>query len=135
PFRLCLLGGGVRLPPRQSDRDDRGVARAARGPALLCAGEGRARGAAAGRGGPVRRARPVPAASAYRLGSPRRGREEPAARPARAARPRPGQGSRPASAPGHLIQLIADRRIAVGPPSVCADTRRSTTTRVGYPPS
>ena len=65
---LCLLGGGLRLPPRQPDRDDRGVAGAARGPAVLRAGESRARAPAAGRGGPVRGARPVPAAPAHRAG-------------------------------------------------------------------
>ena len=48
--RLRLVGGGLRLPRRQPRRDDRGVADPSRRPALLRPGEGRAGGAARGRG-------------------------------------------------------------------------------------
>jgi hypothetical protein len=41
PLCLFLLGGGLRIPPRQPDRHDRGLARATCRPAVLCPGEGR----------------------------------------------------------------------------------------------
>ncbi|CAA9533573.1 MAG: NAD-dependent epimerase/dehydratase, partial [uncultured Solirubrobacteraceae bacterium] len=90
-LRLRLVGGRLRLPRRQPRRDDRGLAGAPGRSALLRAGEGGDRGAAARRGVPAPRARALPPAAADRA---RAAHHRGQAGPPRAAR-RARQGARP----------------------------------------